>query len=101
MATSPLKREATEAVSLIWHGLCQIRGMATTNRLKTRQPSKNKSQDSLVDGVRHFLHLDGSNKITTLQQLFVEQLKDLHSAETQLIDALPKMAAAAHAPALK
>ncbi len=51
--------------------------------------------------MKRFLHLGEEGKITTLQQLFVEQLKDLYSAETQLIDALPKMAEAAHAPALK
>jgi len=39
--------------------------------------------------------------ITTLKELFVEQLQDLHSAETQLIKALPAMAKASHAPALK
>jgi ferritin-like metal-binding protein YciE len=39
--------------------------------------------------------------ITTLEELFVEQLKDLYSAENQLIKALPAMAKAAHAPALK
>jgi ferritin-like metal-binding protein YciE len=41
------------------------------------------------------------HKITTLQELFVEQLQDLYSAETQLIEALPKMAFAASAPPLK
>jgi ferritin-like metal-binding protein YciE len=39
--------------------------------------------------------------ITTLEELFVEQLQDLYSAENQLIKALPAMAKAAHAPALK
>ena len=39
--------------------------------------------------------------ITTLEELFVEQLQDLYSAETQLIKALPAMAKAAHSPALK
>ena len=34
-------------------------------------------------------------KIKTLQDLYVEQLHDLYSAETQLVDALPKMAKAA------
>lgn len=43
----------------------------------------------------------GSGQVTTLHQLFLEQLKDLYSAETQLIDALPKMAEAAHSPELK
>lgn len=34
-------------------------------------------------------------KITTLRDVYIEQLKDLYSAETQLIKALPKMAKAA------
>lgn len=36
-----------------------------------------------------------------LHQLYVEQLRDLYSAETQLIDALPKMAQAAASSDLK
>lgn len=36
-----------------------------------------------------------------LQDLFVEELKDLYSAENQLIKALPKMAKAASNPELK
>jgi ferritin-like metal-binding protein YciE len=39
--------------------------------------------------------------ITNLQELYVEQLKDLYNAETQLIKALPKMAKAAQAEELK
>jgi ferritin-like metal-binding protein YciE len=34
-------------------------------------------------------------KLKTLQDLFVQELKDLYSAETQLVKALPKMAKAA------
>lgn len=40
-------------------------------------------------------------KLDTLHKLFVHELKDLHSAETQLLEALPKMEAAAHNPDLK
>ena len=40
-------------------------------------------------------------KIQSLQEVFVDQLKDLYSAESQLIKALPKMAKAAAAPDLK
>ena len=40
-------------------------------------------------------------KIQSLQEVFVDQLKDLYSAETQLIKALPKMAKAAMNPDLK
>lgn len=36
-----------------------------------------------------------------LQELFVEQLKDVYSAEKQLTKALPKMAKAAHSPDLR
>jgi len=40
-------------------------------------------------------------KIKDLRTLYIDGLKDMHSAETQLIDALPKMADAAHHPELK
>jgi len=39
-------------------------------------------------------------KLETLKDLYLEQLRDLHSAETQLVDELPKLAEAAHAPEL-
>ena len=39
--------------------------------------------------------------LDTLRDLFVEELKDLYSAEHQLIKALPKMAKAASSPDLK
>jgi ferritin-like metal-binding protein YciE len=40
-------------------------------------------------------------KFSSPQDLYIEQLKDLHSAETQLTKALPKMAKAATAPELR
>jgi ferritin-like metal-binding protein YciE len=40
-------------------------------------------------------------EMESLQDLFVDNLKDLYSAETQLTKALPKMAKAANEPALK
>jgi ferritin-like metal-binding protein YciE len=39
-------------------------------------------------------------KLRSLQDLYVEELKDLYSAESQLLTALPKMAKAASAPEL-
>lgn len=39
--------------------------------------------------------------LNTMDDLFLEQLKDLYSAETQIIEALPKMKAAASSPDLK
>ena len=40
-------------------------------------------------------------KIDNLRELLVEELKDLYSAESQLLKALPKMAKAATSPELK
>ena len=40
-------------------------------------------------------------KITSLQEVYVDQLKDLYSAESQIIKALPKLAKAATSPDLK
>jgi ferritin-like metal-binding protein YciE len=40
-------------------------------------------------------------KITTLEEVLVDQLKDIYSAETQIAKALPKLAKAATAPDLK
>jgi ferritin-like metal-binding protein YciE len=40
-------------------------------------------------------------KMESLRDLYLEQLRDLFDAETQLIDALPKMAEAAHHTDLK
>ena len=40
-------------------------------------------------------------KLESLKDLYLEQLKDLYSAETQLVDALPKMAERASSSDLK
>ena len=40
-------------------------------------------------------------KIDSLQKLFVEELRDLYSAENQILKALPKMGKAATSPELK
>jgi ferritin-like metal-binding protein YciE len=40
-------------------------------------------------------------KLESLKDLYMEQLRDLYSAENQLVDALPKMAEAATSPELK
>jgi len=42
-----------------------------------------------------------SAALNTFDELFVEQLQDLYDAEQRLTKALPKMAEAAHSPALK
>jgi ferritin-like metal-binding protein YciE len=40
-------------------------------------------------------------KLDSLNKLFIHELKDLYSAETQLVEALPKMAEAASSPKLQ
>ena len=40
-------------------------------------------------------------KLESLNDLYLEQLRDLYSAETQIVDALPKMVEAATSPDLK
>lgn len=40
-------------------------------------------------------------KLNTLKQLYIEELRDLHSAENQLLKALPKMAKGASSDELK
>ena len=40
-------------------------------------------------------------KMESLKDLYLEQLRDIYDAENQLLEALPKMAAAAHHPPLR
>ncbi len=40
-------------------------------------------------------------KLDSLQKLFIEELRDLYSAESQILKALPKMAKAASSPQLQ
>lgn len=40
-------------------------------------------------------------KMDTLKEMYIQELKDLYSAETQITKALPKMASAATSPRLK
>jgi len=44
---------------------------------------------------------NGGTKINNLNDLFIDQLRDLYNAEDQILQALPKMAAAANASELK
>lgn len=48
-----------------------------------------------------FSKMTGATRLDNLECVLMEQLKDLYSAEEQLISALPKMAEAAHSQQLK
>ncbi|HUB68715.1 MAG TPA: ferritin-like domain-containing protein [Candidatus Methylacidiphilales bacterium] len=52
------------------------------------------------ESIMNIFHL-GKGKVTTLHELFLDQLRDLYSAETQLTKALPEMAEAANDATLK
>ncbi len=69
-----------------WHGPCKSWG------------NPNHPMPNVLDTIKHTFMPE---KVTNLNELFVEQLQDLYSAETQLIDALPLMARAAYAKPLK
>jgi ferritin-like metal-binding protein YciE len=71
-----------------WHGFC-------------KEWAKIKQRNSMVNMLDSIRQTFLPSKITTLDELFIEQLQDLYSAENQLIEALPKMAFAAHAAPLK
>jgi ferritin-like metal-binding protein YciE len=47
------------------------------------------------------MDIESMPKIASLKEIFVDQLKDLYSAETQISKTLPKMAKAASSPDLK
>jgi ferritin-like metal-binding protein YciE len=53
------------------------------------------------DVLTGFFYLGEHMKLESLHDLYVEELKDLYSAENQLLTALPKMAKAASAPELE
>ncbi len=56
---------------------------------------------TLIHGQTSFYKEENMSKIKSLNELFVEELKDLYSAENQLIKALPKMANATTSEELK
>lgn len=78
--------------------------MAAINRLKTKSNENAIESDEgpgIITEFKRFLHLGGAEKITTLEELYIDRLKDLYSAENQLIRALPQMAEAAYAALLR
>jgi Mn-containing catalase len=64
-------------------------------------PAFQKIRDGLPEGPP--IHAESSDLVETdsIQELLVEQLRDILHAEKQLLKALPKMAAAAHSPQLR
>src|SRR5580700_11451495 len=56
---------------------------------------------NFISDKRNSVHFGGSMSNDSLKKLYVDELKDLYSAENQLVKALPKMAKAASATELQ
>jgi ferritin-like metal-binding protein YciE len=65
-----------------------ICGTALAHRLPAHSIDKTANAEAIME-------------LNTLKDLYIEELKDLYSAEKQLVKALPKMAKAANAPELQ
>src|SRR5580700_2533209 len=59
------------------------------------------SQGTVTSTNRNSVHFGGNMSNESLKKLYIDELKDLYSAENQLIKALPKMAKAASATELQ
>jgi ferritin-like metal-binding protein YciE len=68
---------------------------------ETRTKDRSKTSSSKVNFKRGSMGEQESQASEGLQKLFVEQLRDLYSAENQLIKALPKLSKAANSSNLK
>jgi ferritin-like metal-binding protein YciE len=64
-------------------------------------PSDALLQNRSREVARTTIKKKGNMKLDTLEQLYINELRDLYSAENQLLKALPKMAKGASAPELK
>jgi len=70
-------------------------------RLKNAVRSKPTQQPNQGPAANHSTMRFTSLKLDSVRDLLLEELKDLYSAETQLVEALPKMAKAASSPELQ
>jgi ferritin-like metal-binding protein YciE len=55
----------------------------------------------LFEAVRYINESGDAMSVETLEELFIDELKDLYSAEKQIVRALPKLAKAASTPELQ
>jgi ferritin-like metal-binding protein YciE len=81
-----------------WHFACESFLFFTAIREYVKPSPQIKMSKTITNSVKETL---GFEKVSSLEELFIEQLQDLHSAETQLIKALPLMADAATSRELK
>jgi ferritin-like metal-binding protein YciE len=72
------------------------------NSVATRElPQSSVLSASHGEAVRNFIRIGDAMSVETLQELFIDELKDLYSAEKQIVRSLPKLAKAASTPELK
>src|SRR2546428_803324 len=77
------------SVSIQHSGYCSVLSERTTFRIKEKVLARESAPDKKI-------HEGGNIEMPkgSLQQLYIIELKDLYSAETQLVKALPKIAKA-------
>jgi hypothetical protein len=78
-----------------------VRGTSFVGREADSQQPSGRSRRHGLDGPWAKQGESAPMKIQSLEDLLADQLKDLYSAENQLVKALPKMAKAATAPDLR
>jgi ferritin-like metal-binding protein YciE len=73
---------------------------AARSKARTKSIAKSRGLgEEVLDSVQHIFAPNGKEK--TIQDLFKDAIKDMYSAENQLVEALPKMAEAAESSELK
>jgi len=93
--TTGNKTSAEDSAALLNHSGRRIERQKSGSVARRLSPSSNRRK-------AHFqIQVGGNMRNEGLQQLYIDELKDLYSAETQLVKALPKMAKAATSPDLK
>jgi ferritin-like metal-binding protein YciE len=79
----------------------ELRGLREPKQRRVAKPSDALLQKCSPEVARTTSKKKGNMKLDTLEKLYISELRDLYSAENQLLKALPKMAKGASSPELK
>jgi ferritin-like metal-binding protein YciE len=85
----------------LWDRFSELRGLREPKLRRYAKPSDALLQKCSREVARKTSKKKGNMKLNTLEQLYISELRDLYSAENQLLKALPKMAKGASSPELK
>ena len=82
-------------------GLSELCGLREPTLRRYAIPTDTLLQKCSLVNSRKTSETKGNMKLDTLEKLYISELRDLYSAENQLLKALPKMAKGASSPELK